>query len=443
MEVSKFIIKSELNSDEVLLYSTVTTALIALTKEQYNKVFFEQDFSNNDIVNQLYQLGFLVDNTNQEMQILDKIRKIEIESKIPVVKIFSTNKCNAKCYYCFEDGINPVDMTKKTANQTVAFIKEFYTEKKLQINWFGGEPLLNFQVIKQITLMLVDDGYELETHITTNGSLLTQEMVDFFKKYYSMISVQITIDDINEKYYQIKRYDGLTAENAFNTIVGNAKMLIENGISTRIRINFLKSKIDNAMKVFEYLKPLFAVYESAPIIYLAPLTFDEDNKNLKYSKPKEEEHIHFKLMKFSNERGIVLDKDNEQKKLLASLSLKPKAIPCGSCRPKNLTITAEGHIYKCHRIAKYTKCVIGNVWTGLDAENEYYKVFIDPVIRDNECRVCNVFPICRGGCKVVSTLFDKKNTCEIFKDHSELVKLYYNELVKKQNAEQGVNVNQK
>ena len=116
--------------------------------------------------------------------------------------------------------------------------------------------------------------------------------------------------------------------------------------------------------------------------------------------------------------------------MLASLSLKPKAIACGSCRPKNLTITAEGHIYKCNRIAKYANCVIGNVWNGLDTENEYYKIFIDPVTRDNECKVCNIFPICRGGCKVVSALFDKKNTCEIYRDHSELVKLYYNELLK-------------
>ena len=89
-------------------------------------------------------------------------------------------------------------------------------------------------------------------------------------------------------------------------------MVIDNGISLRIRINFLKSKIDNAMKVFEHLKSIFAVYESAPVIYLAPLTFDEDSKIFKYTKPKEEEHIHLKLMKFYNEQGIVLDKDNEQ-----------------------------------------------------------------------------------------------------------------------------------
>ena len=77
--------------------------------------------------------------------------------------------------------------------------------------------------------------------------------------------------------------------------------------------------------------------------------------------------------------------------MLASLSLKPKAIACGSCRPKNLTITAEGHIYKCNRIAEYANCVIGNEWNGLDTENEYYKIFIDPVTRDNECKVSIYF----------------------------------------------------
>ncbi len=279
---------------------------------------------------------------------------------------------------------------------------------------------MNFDAIRQITADLVSDGYNLTTHVTTNGSLITQEYIDFFIANYRKVSFQVTIDEIGEAYYKVKQYDNLGVNEAYSTIIHNTKMLLDNGVSTRIRINFHKKKLERAKIVFETLKEVFKDYEDL-VIYLAPLTFDNEKRD-----EIEAEHTHLSLMNFYSEHNVIFDNTNKSKNLLTSLSLKPKAIPCGSCRTKNLTITAEGLLYKCHRIAKYNHCVIGDVWNGLDINNEYYKMFAEPYRIDKSCIDCNVYPICRGGCKVIANITKEKGkTCDIYSRHHELVLLYY------------------
>ncbi len=429
MVVSSYILNNKISDNEVLLYSTMTTALIVLEKSIYEKVFIEKDFSDSDVVDELSKLGFLVDSHDSELKILDDIYNNEIDNRMPVVKIFSTNKCNARCYYCFEEGIKQLEMTSEVASQTAKFIIDNYPDKHIQINWFGGEPLLNFSVIESITLQLVEAGFTLKTHVTTNGSLITQQKIDFLKKYYETVSIQVTIDEIGEQYGRIKRYIDIPVDEAFSKVIQNVHLLLKSGgISTRLRINFLKRNIDSGMKVFDYLKKEFG-YDDKIVIYLAPLTFDE-----KKSYDVETEHTHLKLMRFYNSRGVVFDDRDEEKSILSSLSLKPKAIPCGACRTKNLTITADGNIYKCHRIAKYEKFCIGDVWYGVNSSNPCMEFFANKSTESNseECRSCRVYPICRGGCKVVLDILHKKqNTCDIYSKHEELIKMLYEVLQNK------------
>ena len=421
MEISKYYLSVDaLDGKHKILYSTLTTSLVKLSNEKYKSFFVENDFSDEATLKMLLDNGFIVENIKYQEELLATIYKNEMINRTPVVKIFSTNKCNAKCYYCFESGIKFIDMSPKIATQTAKFIKSFYDKNELQINWFGGEPLLNFDAIRQITADLVSDGYNLTTHVTTNGSLITQKYIDFFIANYRKVSFQVTIDEIGEAYYKVKQYDNLGVNEAYSTIIHNTKMLLDNGVSTRIRINFHKKKLERAKIVFETLKEVFKDYEDL-VVYLAPLTFDNEKRD-----EIEAEHTHLSLMNFYSEHDVIFDNTNKSKNLLTSLSLKPKAIPCGSCRTKNLTITAEGLLYKCHRIAKYNHCVIGDVWNGLDINNEYYKMFVEPYRIDKSCIDCNVYPICRGGCKVVANITKEKGkTCDIYSKHHELVFLYY------------------
>ena len=413
----------------MLLYSTLNTAFIILPKEEYSRIFVNKDFADYEHLDFLVQLGFLVEDKKKQLNLLDRLTDTENTRRDPDIKIFSTNRCNARCYYCFESGIKFVDMSEETALQLVKFAEQYYRNyHRIQINWFGGEPLLNINIIKLITNELIKAGFTLTTHITTNGSLLTQDIVDFFKHRYEHVSFQITVDDIGKAYYNVKKYIDLTEDNAFDTIINNAKLLLKSDIQTRIRINFLKENFSHAVEIFDYLSKLFEGLP-APDIYFAPLSFDHIEEYRGQEKVESEEHTHLSLMRFYTKRNIIYDKANTYKNTLSNLSLKPKAIPCGACRPHNLTITAEGLIFKCHRIVTDNKYSIGNVYDGINENCKYYRVFVNREHVDKKCLECNVFPICRGGCKVEAIIYGKReNSCNIFSKHQELVKLYYNQI---------------
>ena len=207
MEASTFNIYSMLPDDQVIIYNTFSTSLIVIPISIYNQIFVNSILDDTETVNQLQELGFLVSNTLDELSEIELMRKEEIErTDEQVVTIFSTNRCNARCYYCFEKGINDHHMSEITALDTVRFIKDFYPEKELSIKWFGGEPLYNFGAIRTITDELRNNGYTLKAHITSNGSLLTQEIIDYFKDNYEIVTFQVTIDDVGENYYRIKKY---------------------------------------------------------------------------------------------------------------------------------------------------------------------------------------------------------------------------------------------
>ena len=437
MELSKFIIKSPLGSDKILLYNTLNTALVVLEEKQHREIFVKKHFSNNNIVQQLFQMKFLVNDNNEEMLLLEEIRKKDLDNRIPVVSIFPTNKCNAKCDYCFEKGINHVDMTKETATQTVSFIKKVYPKKELQIMWFGGEPLLNFEIIKQITLELKKSDYKLTTHVTTNGSLLTQNMIDFFKKYYSRISFQITIDDINEKYYNVKQYEDLTPDSAFDTVVNNCKMLINSEVFLKIRVNFNEDKIENAKNVYTHLKKIFSNYDDSLVsLYLAPLnlnceSYTIENGVVLETLSKDKEHPLLTLTKFHREQGYSkYDQNDKAKQLLSYYWMLPKGSACGAFSEKWIKIDAQGKLFKCHRLVQYDKYVVGSVFDGIDYDNPHYKFFLDPVIRDKKCRVCNRLPICHGGCAAMKLLYGYTFECRTKEIQADLLQLYYDELVR-------------
>lgn len=112
------------------------------------------------------------------------------------VNLFVTDACNFKCRYCYEKDIrqNKTNMSKETADDVIQFIADNISlEQKLIITFHGGEPLLQFDLIRYI----IDKIHtrlknEAVFGITTNGSLLTDDMVDYLvenMKYKLSISL--------------------------------------------------------------------------------------------------------------------------------------------------------------------------------------------------------------------------------------------------------------
>lgn len=426
MKSSNFIITTK-EDNQVVLYSTITTALIVISIEDYEQVFCHHIFQDTGLVQQLYQCGFLIDDDFDEVGLLEQLRKKDVEKPLPVITIYTTTNCNARCYYCFEKGIHPVDMTSDTASQVVRFIKKTFKGKRIQIMWFGGEPLMNFGIIEQVTTELYREGYELLTHITTNGSLLTKEMLSFFKSYYSKISIQITIDEIHDAYAKIKRYTDIPAELAFKRVVDNCKLIIDAQIYLSIRINYLEQNYNRATQIFEEIEQIFTPFDHHQLnIYLAPITLESGCN----SCLSEVDDSFKKVIKFHREHNVmnIRAKDDDQQ-VLSSFCLLPKSGSCGAHRRNNIVVRADGMLFKCHRLANDDVYNVGNIYDGINYHSKYYTQFVTHIMTDETCAKCNVLPLCQGGCSVIKMLYNRNMECDIKNVQESMLRDYFHYLI--------------
>ena len=170
--------------------------------------------------------------------------------------ILTTTACNAACSYCYEKGIKhrqsmSVEMAEKIAK---FLIENFdYTKQALSITWFGGEPLYNYKVIDIISNRINAAGIKLKSSMITNGYLLNKRNIEQCLNEWHMTNMQITLDGVNEKYNNVKKYIYKDDPNPFNTVINNIKELIKNGISINIRMNINNDNAEDIKELVNYL----------------------------------------------------------------------------------------------------------------------------------------------------------------------------------------------
>lgn len=140
--------------------------------------------------------------------------------------IWVTTSCNMKCRYCYE-GMEKENryMTGRTADQVIAWIiKTADSNKKLiyPVRFHGGEPLLNFSIIKYIIEQLAQkSSFKFSYHITTNGYCLNKEIIEYLSRQMDVITISI---DGNKRTNDRNRLS-IHGESTFNMVLHNAKIL--------------------------------------------------------------------------------------------------------------------------------------------------------------------------------------------------------------------------
>lgn len=140
--------------------------------------------------------------------------------------ILPTTACNARCYYCFEQGVKPVTMTGETADQVVKFIAEHCgPEKTVRISWFGGEPTIAAHRIDQICNGLMAKGITFVSDITSNGYLFDVNMVSRAHDLWHIKSIMISVDGVGQTYNKVKAYLD-THDDPYERVMRNVGLLL-------------------------------------------------------------------------------------------------------------------------------------------------------------------------------------------------------------------------
>lgn len=225
-------------SNGFYVYDVNTDSILQLEEEVYKYLKNEQIGEINDFtpkyVDFLKNKGYLKENRvmiteHPETEYL----KYHCNNKVEGITLQVTQNCNLRCSYCTYSGgyINRVHsnkrMTKELAKKSIDFlIKHSRDCQELSIGFYGGEPLLEIDLIKWCVEYSKEcvEGKEIRYNITTNATLITEEIIEFFNKHNVLLMISLDgPEDIHDKN---RKFAG-TNTGSFKTILENLKMISE------------------------------------------------------------------------------------------------------------------------------------------------------------------------------------------------------------------------
>lgn len=389
------------------VFNTYTLKHLEISQEQYE--LLKNNDKNLDKIescNELAKLGIVINNNVNELyQLKKRYKKEQKEKDVLTITIAPTLRCNFACPYCYENRDGKI-IDEKEQDAIIDFIHRNleYGYKKINVIWFGGEPLIAFNIISHMSNEIIEicDKYNVEYNafLTTNGFLLTDEISKKLSKL-KINQLYITLDGLADVHD--KRRCLIGKGNTFDTIVRNIKNAKRYKINIVIRMNIDKTNIDN----IEELRKFVATELKLPM-YLGLVREYTESCNI-----GKENYLTKK------EYARILNEFNEKQEK-TSENIFPRQLPiyCRACKIGTFVIDPDLNLYKCENDIGRIENRIGSV-ENYQFENEINNAYNPRFYKWNpfkykKCRSCNLLPICMGGCPFIG-IREKTPECEIYK----------------------------
>lgn len=324
----------------------------------------------------------------------------EIYNELNSVTMIITNRCNLACDYCFERSKGSIDMDIDTAIEIVerTYNRLNLPNQKFTYNMFGGEPMLNWKVIKAVLDHINSKHYNAQIGITTNMMLMTNEMLDYIDDNDAFILA--SIDGIEEM-HDMHRKDH-AGNGSFNAVISNMKKMIDRGLSHLLEARMTVTP-ESAKYMYDGVKMLLdmGVNNICPIA-ASDLEWSKESLNDYKENYEKTLDLYVKILNDSdNTRNITIKHIDD----IIGTVLEPDVADRKMCHIGNkywLCIDWNADIYPCHNFPttdlEYLKDMkIGNMRDGVDEskvsdEAKYAKFEME------ECNECDAKVICKSGC---------------------------------------------
>ena len=317
--------------------------------------------------------------------------------------------CNLACKYCFaEEGeykgrraLMSFEVGKKALDYLV---KNSGSRKNLEVDFFGGEPLMNWEVVKQ----LVEYGRSLEEPynkkfrftLTTNGVLLNDEIIEYANK--EMANVVLSVDGRKEIHDMMR--PTRNGKGSYDIIMPKFKQVAESrnqmnyyarGTFTRNNLDFSKDVLDLADQGFEQISVEPVVAQPTEDYAIReedlPKIFEEYDKLAAELAKRKKEGRGFNFFHF------MID-------LSGGPCVAKRLSGCGSgC--EYLAVTPWGDFYPCHQFVGEEKFLMGNVDEGITKPEIREEFKNCNVYSKEKCKTCFAKFFCSGGCAANSYNF--------------------------------------
>jgi uncharacterized protein len=306
-----------------------------------------------------------------------------------------TNNCNLDCKYCYEGSNKPPNnMSIETARKAMEYTLGHFEKReddKLMVVFHGGEPLLEFELLKQIVKdfknYFLSKNKLLMFSITTNGILINDEIEDFLCENFTSLSV--SIDGAKESHDANRVFaDGSgTYEIVFNKFL----KILSRRPDVRARMTFNSTTVSRLYTDIKYL-----VDSGFKNIIPIPDFFDK-----KFSGE------HLQILNNELKKSVILFKTRKMKNkdlfigLINDKAIKKRNSEClgGS---NSIHINTDGNLYPCIYTVGNTNYVIGNIFDGIK-QSKIEEISNCSKNNNLECVGCNNYDYCAATrCKLIN-----------------------------------------
>lgn len=392
-------------NENVICYNTLSDTIMLISKKTYdnfiatNLTDFGEKYPN--VFKAFISNGFII---NEDINELELIRKANYDiihkSKYYHLVILPTIECNLRCWYCFETHVKG-RISDEIKKRIVKHVQKKIDKSEIDsifLDFFGGEPLLNFTedaypLAKEVQKIMENNNLPFSTFFTTNGTLINKDIIDKLSEINP--SFQITLDGCKERHDKIRFYksntkgsyeDIINSIHLINTNISNSKM--------NIRINYDEQTLNRIDDILNDLKDL-------------------DRSRIE---------IHF-------ERIWQIPGKVENRKLIDMINLfslngfhvsylnwRKDSCACKADRKNEAAINYDGSVYKCTG-----RDFVSEKREGILLENgdiqwkqDIGKRFEKATFENRKCLSCKMLPVCMGPCsQKISELKDKEDISSV------------------------------
>lgn len=258
MILSKFFCKIKIDNDLYAIFNNLIMDVFFVSKKELNAICSLQ-VDSKDMISELFQSGIYCKTQLKDDLAIKHIQNeyVKTEKRIELLYLIVSQGCNLGCRYCFleNDSGNWKNEHMSIDTMTTAIVQfnKYVIENKIKkprIMFFGGEPLINWSVVKAAVELAESLFEDISFSIVTNGTLIDEEKAKFFKKHN--IGVGISLDGpkaINDENRIYKNTD----KSVYDQVLSNIEYLKKESCDMGLSITLTEALLKNSDKVIKWL----------------------------------------------------------------------------------------------------------------------------------------------------------------------------------------------
>ena len=310
--------------------------------------------------------------------------------------------CNLNCSYCFASqgkfhGERAV-MSFEVGKQALDYlIENSGSRRNLEVDFFGGEPLLNFGVVKQLVAYArsveKEKGKNFRFTLTTNGMLIDDNVIDFCNR--EMSNVVLSLDGRKEVHDRFRvDYAG---RGSWDTVVPKFRKLVDarGGKNYYMRGTFTHANPDFLNDIKAMLDLGFSELSMEPVVCAKDDPSALTDSDIEVVLSQYEELA--KLMLERERAGKPFTFYHYMVDLTEGPCIYKRVSGCGS-GTEYMAVTPWGDLYPCHQFVGDEKFRLGNIWDGVTNREIQDEFRACNVYAHPECADCWAKLYCSGGC---------------------------------------------